>query len=170
MKTPSLSVIVPNYNHARLLARCFNALLAQSVQPSEIIVIDDASSDNSMEVIEDFAKKQSHIKVYRNDRNRGVIFTANRGVDLARGDYICFAPSDDETYPKFFENSLNLLSKYPQAAFSCGISEFIEEYSGIKWRLGSLMGGQPCFLPPEQLVELGKRGRLHITPNTSIIR
>lgn len=57
MTTPSLSVVVPNYNHGQHLPNCLEALVRQSVPPAEIVVIDDASTDNSLEVLADFARR-----------------------------------------------------------------------------------------------------------------
>ncbi|MBM3804581.1 MAG: glycosyltransferase family 2 protein [Acidimicrobiia bacterium] len=88
IKPPTLSVIIPNYNHAAFLPRSLGAILAQSVQPLEIIVMDDASTDNSVEVIESFVRRHPHIRLHRNARNLGVVANGNRAVDLAQGDYM----------------------------------------------------------------------------------
>jgi len=85
---PTLSVIVPNYNHGQLLPACLNAMLRQSVQPHEIIIIDDGSTDNSVEVMEDFVRRYPQIKMYRNEVNCGVLKTLNRAIGLATGDFI----------------------------------------------------------------------------------
>src|SRR5438874_13780530 len=95
MNAAPLSVVVPNYNHWEHLPRCLQALLNQSLQPAEIIVIDDASTDNSREVIEHFSQRHPVVRAYRNEQNQGVIYGANRGIELARNDYLYFAPADD---------------------------------------------------------------------------
>lgn len=74
-----LSVVVPNYNHAQYLPEALNAILNQSCRPMEVIVIDDCSTDNSVEVIEAFIRMDPIIRLYRNERNRGVNFSMNRG-------------------------------------------------------------------------------------------
>jgi glycosyltransferase involved in cell wall biosynthesis len=66
----------------------------------EVIVIDDASTDNSVEVIEGFARKDPIIRLYRNEQNQGVNQTVNRGLSLAAGEYIIFSAADDRVHRK----------------------------------------------------------------------
>jgi glycosyltransferase involved in cell wall biosynthesis len=63
MALPSISVVVPNYNHASYLPHCLNAILSQSVRPNEVIIVDDGSTDNSVEVVLEFAKKDASTKL-----------------------------------------------------------------------------------------------------------
>ena len=170
MSLPALSVIVPNYNHAHCLPTCLNAILRQSAPPAEVIVIDDASPDNSMEVLDDFARRYPIIRVYRNERNQGVSYGLNRGMDLARGDYLFFPGADDEVKPGLFEKSLRLLAEHPQAALSCTISEWQDAESGLKWHMGAGMADKPSYLSPDDVVRLAKRGKLMIVTASSIMR
>src|SRR5262245_56025904 len=124
MSPPKLSVIVPNFNHAQFLPRCLEAILGQSVRPMEILVMDDASTDNSVEVIESCAQSHPGVRLHRNEQNLGVVANINRGVNLAQGDYLAFAAADDEVAPGFFEKSLALLANNPEAALSATITEF----------------------------------------------
>src|SRR6267378_1457403 len=109
MDLPSLSVVVPNYNHARYLPTCLKAILAQSVTPIELIVVDDASTDNSIEVIKQFVTQNPLVRLVQNEKNMGVALTQNRGLTLARGEYIFMQAADDEVLPGLFEKSLRLL-------------------------------------------------------------
>ncbi|MFM8468992.1 MAG: glycosyltransferase family A protein [Limisphaerales bacterium] len=170
METPSLTVIVPNYNHAALLPRCLDAVLAQTLQPLEVIVIDDCSTDSSWTIIQDYARRNPVIQAHRNEQNRGVIYGVNRGIELARGEYLYFAPADDETRPTLFEKSFAILRQHPEAALCCTVSDFREVPSGMNWHVGVGMADRPCYLAPERLVELERQGKLHIAPNTSVIR
>lgn len=170
MNPPPLSVVVPNYNHAELLPHCLDALLAQTLQPLEILVVDDGSTDGSVALIEGYCQRHPHIRLLRNEQNRGVVFTVNRGVDAARGELIFFAPADDTSHPTLFEKSLPLLRSHPQAAFSCGISDFREVATGLNWHTGVGMGDQTVYLSPAELVALGRRGKLFLAPNTAVIR
>jgi glycosyltransferase involved in cell wall biosynthesis len=170
MILPTLSVVIPNYNHARLLPTCVQALLGQSVQPMEIIILDDASTDNSVEVIQDFAARNPIIRFYRNEKNQGVVFGMNRGLELARGDYLYFAAADDKVLPGLLEKSLRLLAQHPQAALSCTISAWQEVNSGLSWHMGVGMAEQPCYLSPARMVELEKQGKLFIASNTALFK
>jgi len=82
---PTLSVIIPNYNHGKYLPACLNAILRQSVTPLEVIILDDCSTDNSVEVVERFAAEDPIFRLIRNPKNLGVMPNVNKGVDLARG-------------------------------------------------------------------------------------
>jgi glycosyltransferase involved in cell wall biosynthesis len=169
MKTfPKLSVIMPNYNHAAFLPVSLGGILKQSVQPDEIIVLDDASTDNSVAIIQEFAKHHPHIRLERNEKNRGVVFGMNRGVAMARNNYVYFAAADDEVLPGLFEKLLTILGEFPEAAFSSGVSEWREVTTGLTWHMGVAMAATPGYLSPAQLVQLGKQGKLRICPSASI--
>ena len=170
MKLPTLSVIVPNYNHAQLLPTCLEALLSQSVPPTEIIVIDDGSTDNSVEVIKALAARHPTIKLYQNDKNRGVSYTLNRGIDLATSEYSYFPGADDEILPGFLEKSLRLLAEHPQAGISCTVGDWREVATGLHWCMGAGMTDKPVYFSPDQLVELEKQGRLFIPNHTAIMK
>ncbi len=170
MELPRLSVIIPNYNHAQYLPQCLEAMLAQSIQPQEILVIDDASTDNSVEVIEDYAARHPRVRLVRNERNQGVLPNINRGLNAATADYVYFAAADDFILPGFFEKSLRLLAEHPQAGLSCTISEWREPSTGLNPHIGVAMGEHPCLLTPTDLVKLERSGRLHIASNSVIYR
>ena len=85
MGNNTLSVILPNYNHAKFVGCALMALVAQERAPDEIIVIDDGSTDDSVAVIERLAAGAPTIRLLRNDRNIGVITTLQRGLREARG-------------------------------------------------------------------------------------
>ena len=170
MDLPRLSVVLPNYNHARFLPVCFKALVAQSVPPFEIIVIDDASTDNSMEVITSFARQHPAIRVFQNERNQGVVFGMNRGVELAQGEYLHFASADDQVKPGLFEKSLRLLAAHPQAALCCTVSEWSYASSGLTWHMAAGMADQPSYFSPADMVRVGHKGKLAIVSHSAVMR
>ena len=98
-----ISVIIPVYNVEKYLHVCLNSLLYQTYQNFEIICIDDASSDSSLEILEYFTKKDPRIKIIKNDSNRGQGYSRNRGLELAQGKYISFLDADDWFSPNAFE-------------------------------------------------------------------
>jgi glycosyltransferase involved in cell wall biosynthesis len=161
---------VPNYNHGKYLETSLTAILRQSVQPVEIIVLDDASTDNSVEVIRRIAAQNPLIRLVRNEKNLGVMPNVNKGVMMARGQYIYVASADDEVLPGLFEKSLRLLSQHPQAAFSCTIGDWREVSTGLHWHMGVGMGEEPCYISPRQMVDLERRDKLLIVSNTAVYR
>ena len=91
---PLVSVIVPTYNRAAIVTRALRSILDQTYQNTEILVVDDASSDNTQEVIAGL--RDPRIRYLRHDRNRGGSVARNTGIKAARGEYLAFLDSDDE--------------------------------------------------------------------------
>ncbi len=170
MNLPTLTVVVPNFNHAHYLPECLQAILDQSVPPTEIIVIDDASTDNSVAVIERLAEIHPSIRLVRNEQNQGVPFNANRGVELARGEFVYFAAADDWVLPGLFEKSLRLLAEHPQAGLCWAIGEWRDPVAGTFWRSGENFTVHPCYVPPKKLEELFRRDQLRFASHTVILR
>lgn len=170
LELPRLTVVVPNYNHARFLPRCLDALLGQSVRPFEILVIDDASTDESPEVLDRYARAHPIVRVERNEQNRGVVYGLNRGLELARGEYVCFPAADDEVQPGFVEKSLRLLAQHPRAGLSCTVCRWCYVDSGLSWLMGAGMAAKASYLSPEELVQIGRRGRLFLGTSSIIWR
>jgi glycosyltransferase involved in cell wall biosynthesis len=114
-----LSVVMPNYNHANYLPTALEAILAQKVLPDEIIIVDDGSTDDSRAVIDHWASTEPRIRAAFNPSNRGAIASINRGLELARGKYVCLMAADDLAYPNFFSEALDALGNAPDVALFC---------------------------------------------------
>lgn len=151
LKKGTLSVVVCNYNHAHYLPESLQAILDQSYRPLELIVIDDASTDNSVDVIEDFARKDPVVRLYRNEQNQGPLLSANRGLSLATGEYIYWGAADDRVCPDFFEKSMELLAQYPQAGLCSALLQLIgKDGEDRGWVKSPVISQNACFLPPEK--------------------
>src|SRR5262249_24419571 len=135
-----LSAVIPNYNHAAYLPAALAGLLAQTWPADEIIVIDDASRDDSVAVAGAIAARHKSIRVLQNPRELGVIGTLNPGLREAPGGHVYGGAADDTTYPSLFERGLALLEAHPQAALFSALSDVIAED-------GSLRGVFPTPLP-----------------------
>lgn len=111
-----VSVIVPTYNHAPYLKDCLDSLVAQSMQNFEIIIIDDASTDNTPEVIDRYAKifgeRLNYVKLEKRVGRGGV---RNHGLRSAKGEYITFLDSDDAYLPAKIEVQSKYLDEHPDA-------------------------------------------------------
>jgi glycosyltransferase involved in cell wall biosynthesis len=96
-KTPQISVVLPTFNRSGLLARAIESVIDQSFKDWELIVIDDASTDDTPEVLADWSAKDGRIKVFRNERNfyPDISETLNKGLKLARGKYVARLDDDD---------------------------------------------------------------------------
>lgn len=104
---PLISVIVPVYNVEAYLEKCVESICRQTYQNLEILLIDDCSTDQSGELIDQLAKKDDRIQVFHKESNSGVSDTRNVGLSLAKGDFIGFVDSDDWIEPDMYEKLLH---------------------------------------------------------------
>ncbi len=112
-KKPLVSVVMPTYNRADLLPRSIESILYQTFQDFEFIIVDDGSTDNSVELIKAYQQVDPRIKLIQNDQNYGISHSRNRGMDAARGKYLAIMDSDDYSEPNRLEKSLRFLKKHP---------------------------------------------------------
>ena len=101
--SPKISIIVPVYNPGNGFARCLKSLQEQKVTDIEIILIDDCSTDGSMELGRNAALKDKRIRILVNEENRGAGFSRNRGIEEASGEYLAFVDPDDYIAADFLE-------------------------------------------------------------------
>lgn len=107
---PKVSIIIPNFNHHDFLVQRIESVLNQTFQDFELILLDDASTDDSIMVLQEYANhpKVSHLLL--NDDNSGSVFKQwIKGIELAQGSYIWIAESDDYASPKFLESTISVL-------------------------------------------------------------
>lgn len=114
-----ISVIIPIYNAAPYIERCLLSVVNQTYRNLEIIIVNDGSTDNTGEIIDRFAKIDERIIVIHKE-NTGVSDTRNRGLDIARGDYVGFVDGDDEAHLDMFEFLLANARKYNADISHCG--------------------------------------------------
>lgn len=95
------SVIVPVYNAAHTIERCVDSIAASGGADVQIILVEDCSRDNSLEVCRRLAEKYDTVLCLHNERNRGVSHTRNRGLEAATGEYLLFTDSDDWVAPEY---------------------------------------------------------------------
>ncbi len=118
---PAISVIVPVYNSERVLRECVDSILSQNFKDFELLLIDDGSKDTSPQICDEYAKRDSRIKVYHKT-NGGVSSARNLGLDYAQGQWIAFIDSDDYITSNYFVNVLN----QDEDLLVCSYSKFNE--------------------------------------------
>lgn len=89
-----LSIIIPAYNVEEYIGACIDSILSQSYENYEVIVIDDGSSDRTVEIVREYSKKDTRVKLLQ-QKNSGPLMARNIGIECASGDYILFMDSDD---------------------------------------------------------------------------
>ena len=118
-----ISIIVPVFNVEKYLSKCIESLVKQTYKNIEILLINDGSQDNSLNICKEWEKKDGRIKVF-SQRNQGLSEARNTGIKNAKGNYICFVDSDDLVLSDFIEILYYLIKKY-----GCEIAQvnFIEK-------------------------------------------
>ena len=124
---PKVSVIIPNYNHGRFLKKRIQTVLDQTYQDFEVIYLDDASTDDSNDLVKEFLG-DPRISVVRNEVNSGNPFLQwNKGVKLAQGEYVWIAESDDYADPRFLATLVDILDANPGVGLAYCQSSRIDE-------------------------------------------
>lgn len=130
---PKVSVIVPVYKVERFLPRCLDSIINQTLKDIEIICVNDGSPDNSLQILEDYAKKDLRIKII-NQENSGPSVSRNKGILMAQGEYIGFVDSDDWLDIDFYEKLYAAAQKYDADIAACGIKVY-RKYSRVNYML-----------------------------------
>jgi teichuronic acid biosynthesis glycosyltransferase TuaG len=121
-----ISVIMPAYNAERTIKEAIESVLNQTYHDFELIVINDASLDNTLKIVEEYMELDQRVKLIDNPKNSGVSVSRNKGVSMARGEYIAFLDSDDIWRHDKLEKQLKLM-KEKVAVLSYTASSFIDQ-------------------------------------------
>ena len=118
---PKISILVPVYNAQDFISVAIMSLLAQTWQNIEIIAVDDCSSDESIDILELFAKKDKRLRVVRNEVNIGAYGTRNKALSLATGEFITVHDSDDWSHPQMLEIQMGAMMSNPRLKVTCSM-------------------------------------------------
>lgn len=110
-----VSIVIPNYNGERFLKDCLEALRRQTYEDMEVILVDNASTDNSVELAQ---KLYPGIRVVELDDNTGFAYAVNRGIEAAEGEYVLLLNNDTIVFPNFVKNQYKMIKGKPDV-FSC---------------------------------------------------
>lgn len=146
MYKPKISVIMPAYNEATFIKESIDSILNQTFKDFELIIINDCSTDNSLEIMKNY--KDKRIRLISNKVNKGFPNTVNIGLDLAKGKYVAILDGDDVALPKRLELQYNYLESNPKIFLVGSSAIFIDEegkeirrfrkyddYEMLAWRL-----------------------------------
>jgi glycosyltransferase involved in cell wall biosynthesis len=154
MKPQTLSVVMPNYNHGHFLSQSLGAILEQSFAPLEVIVIDDGSTDDSVEIVSRLAARHAKLRLLRNRRNRGVCYSIQRGIEACTGEYVYCTSADDLVLPGFFEKSMSLLSRHPEAGLCCAHCSTLDSVTDEVHENRYAWSESPSYFSPQALANI----------------
>jgi glycosyltransferase involved in cell wall biosynthesis len=107
-----VSVLLPAFNSEKYLSDAITSIFNQSYSNFELIIINDGSTDQTAEIVKSF--KDSRIKYYENEQNKGLIFSLNKGIDLCKGKYIVRMDADDISFPERIKKQVEYMEQYPE--------------------------------------------------------
>lgn len=130
---PVVSIIIPIYNMEKFLGETIESVLASSYHAFEIVLMDDGSSDSSLDIAKSYAEKDNRIKVFT-QQNSGVCKARNNAINLASGDLIFPLDSDDKISPDFLREAVTVILSDPEIKVVYSQAEFFGDKNG-KWNL-----------------------------------
>ena len=163
---PLVSIIVPVYNVEDYIETCILSITRQSYENLEIILVDDCSSDGSLDICKKIATFDKRIKLFVNKENSGVSYTRNKAISLSNGDYITFVDSDDYIAPDMIEKMLNVAVDSNADMVKSGFKEFNNKGEIIKVKKFSK---EECF-ENENVLPLYFKGVLFTIPCATLYK
>ena len=133
-KNPKVSVVIPIYNAEKYIGEAIEGILNQTYKDFELILVNDCSTDNTLEIMKEYAKKDERIRILTNEKNLKVSKTANRGIQEAKGEYIVKQDADDWSYPYRIEKQVEYMESHPQVVLSSGNMEMCDKDMNVKNR------------------------------------
>lgn len=165
--SPKVSILIPVFNRAHLIAECIHSALAQTYKNIEIIVVDNASEDATWAVCNEIATKDARVRVFRNEINIGPVRNWMRCAAEASGEYSKILFSDDSLEPECIERMVNELRE-PNAAFVY-CPALIGE-SKVSAKINYHLANELRQLKPRQYLSLILEGKAPVSPGAILIR
>lgn len=132
-KFPAFSVVIPTYNRAALIMRTLESVWGQTYRHYEIIVVDNCSTDNTLEVLDPHVRSK-RIKLIRHETNRERAHSRNTGMSVATGDFVTLLDSDDLMYPANLEDAAKFIEDHPESKCFHNLFEFVNGEGKIIYR------------------------------------
>ncbi|MBS1778697.1 MAG: glycosyltransferase family 2 protein [Bacteroidetes bacterium] len=157
---PLVSVLMTSYCREKYIANAIESVLASTYVNFELIIVDDGSTDKTLEIAKDYAAKDKRVKVFINEKNLGDYPNRNKAASLANGKYLKYIDSDDYIYPHGLQVLVSMMEAYPEAGW--GLCSLIQD----------IRQPFPLLLSPKEAYEYNYRGPglFHKAPLSSIIR
>lgn len=152
MTQKKISVILTSYNYGNCIKDAINSVLCQTYDNFELIIIDDGSTDNSVEIIKSFAIKDDRIKFIQNEKNIGLSKTLQKAISYAKGEWIVFLESDDILVSNAFQKKLEISEKYPDVGFIYNNVEFFgDNVQKVEKKFKKLISQNKKYIMPKNM-------------------
>ena len=148
---PLITTIIPTYRRPKLLRRAIKSVLNQTYPHFQVCVYDNASGDETADVVAEFSKEDPRVKYHGHAENIGALNNFNFGLKAVATPFFSFLSDDDILLPEFFEAAMGEFEEFPEAAFSGGTTITMTEHGKI---LGATLLPSGYFLPPEGLFKM----------------
>ena len=147
-----ISIIVPVYNAEKFISRCIESLLNQTYQNFEILLINDGSTDKSLEICEEYLKKDNRIKLFSQD-NGGLSSARNLGLKFSSGDFLSFIDSDDFIFPEMMEDLIKICLDYDCDIAKCSLIQTGEKFPDVTFNNDVQLYTQKEIMKSFQIIE-----------------
>jgi glycosyltransferase involved in cell wall biosynthesis len=117
---PSVDIFIPNYNYARFLPECVRRILSEGLDDLRVVIIDNASTDDSVAVAKSLARREPRVELVRHERNMGAHYSYNEAIDRAEAEYFMILCADDLLTPGSIRRGVDLLEALPRASVAVG--------------------------------------------------
>lgn len=133
MKSPKISVIITNYNYGEYIEQAIDSVVNQTFTDWELIIVDNGSTDNSINIISNYIQKYKNIKIYqhKNSENKGLVASLQLALSKAKGEYLAFLESDDYWDSKNLEKKIEIIKKYKNLSIIFNNAEIFGDQSRI---------------------------------------
>jgi glycosyltransferase involved in cell wall biosynthesis len=153
-------VLITVFNRERYLAAAVDSVLVQTMQDFEVIIVDDVSTDSSVEIAQNYAAREHRVRFFRNERNLGDYSNRNRAASFAAGKYLKYVDADDLIYPHALAVMVGAMERWPEAGL------------GLSWNVIDPPQPYPFVSSPREVLREHFLGRsiLGVGPSAAIIR
>jgi len=127
---PIVSIIMPVYNAREYVAESIDSIRSQTIKRWELLIIDDHSTDGSWKILQDYAKRDKRIQLFRNRTNLGLVKSLNKIIPYTKGEFVARMDADDISLPNRLKKQIALLRKQPELV-ACGGQEYIIDTNGV---------------------------------------
>lgn len=167
----TFAAIVPNYNDSKSIGESLASLRAQHYPFNEIIIVDDCSTDNSVDVINNLIADWPQARLVRNEKNLGVVGALNVGIAQVKSDYLFLCSANDTYYPQMVAWCEEMLKQYPNAGIVSGnVAAWNEEKKKFDYAMRLPLPQTRTFYTPQELVVRNRKVGIHFNGGANALR